>query len=125
LRTRRGDLTAHAPDGRRDERLLRASDGEDGGGSAVTSATEVVGRPRPEVIPRAATVSRARRRRIRRAAWNVVGLAVFVVLVFPVFWMVSTAFKPDAEINSFPPTWISGRPTLEHFRDAIAQPYFW
>jgi len=91
----------------------------------MTSATEVVGRPRPEVVPRAATVSRARRRRIRRAAWNLVGLAVFVVLVFPVFWMVSTAFKPDAEINSFPPTWISGRPTLEHFREAIAQPYFW
>jgi N,N'-diacetylchitobiose transport system permease protein len=54
-----------------------------------------------------------------------VGLVVFVVLVFPVFWMVSTAFKPDSEINSFPPTWVSTEPTLQHFRDAIARPYFW
>ena len=45
-------------------------------------------------------ISRQRRRRLRRIAWNVVGLAVFVVLVFPVFWMISTAFKPDTEINA-------------------------
>ena len=39
-------------------------------------------------------------RRVRRRGWDVVGLALFVVLVFPVFWMISTAFKPDDEINS-------------------------
>ena len=39
--------------------------------------------------------------------------------------MISTAFKPDAEINTFTPTWFSTHPTLEHFRDAIARPYFW
>lgn len=75
--------------------------------------------------PRAATLRRQRRRRLRRIAWNVVGLAVFVVVVFPVFWMVSTAFKPDDEINSFTPTWFSTSPTLDHFRDAIARPFFW
>ena len=53
------------------------------------------------------------------------GLLVFVVLVFPVFWMFSTAFKPDDEINSLTPTWFSLDPTLDHFRDAIARPYFW
>jgi N,N'-diacetylchitobiose transport system permease protein len=50
---------------------------------------------------------------------------VFVVVVFPVFWMVSTAFKPDDEINAFTPTWFSTAPTLDHFRDAIDRPYFW
>ena len=70
------------------------------GEAPMTSATEAVAQPRPEVAPRAATIRRQRRRRLRRAAWNVVGLAVFVVLVFPVFWMISTAFKPDTEINS-------------------------
>ena len=75
--------------------------------------------------PRSASIRRARRRRLRRAAWNVVGLAVVVVLVFPVFWMISTALKPDTDINSFPPTFLSGEPTLQHFRDAIARPYFW
>ena len=50
---------------------------------------------------------------------------MFAVLVFPVFWMISTAFKPDTEINAFTPTWFSAHPTLQHFRDAIARPYFW
>ena len=74
---------------------------------------------RPEVV------RRARWKRIRRQGWNVLGLLVFAVLVFPVFWMISTAFKPDDEINSLTPTWFSPHPTLDHFRDAIARPYFW
>ena len=69
--------------------------------------------------PRPALVRRARRRRIRRAAWNLVGLGVLVVMIFPVFWMVSTAFKPDAEIDTLTPTWFSTSPTLQHFRDAM------
>jgi N,N'-diacetylchitobiose transport system permease protein len=64
-------------------------------------------------------------RAARRWGWNVVGLLLFVVMVFPVFWMVSTAFKPDDEVNSLSPTWISTHPTLQHFRDAIAKPFFW
>jgi N,N'-diacetylchitobiose transport system permease protein len=92
----------------------------------VTSATEAAAvRARPVVAPRTATIRRQRRRRLKKIAWNLVGLAVFVVLVFPVFWMISTAFKPTDEINSFSPTWFSAHPTLQHFRDAIARPYFW
>jgi N,N'-diacetylchitobiose transport system permease protein len=68
---------------------------------------------------------RERRRRRQQWAWNVVGLAVFVVAVFPVFWMISTAFKPDDEIFSVTPTWFSTDPTLQHFRDAIDRPHFW
>ena len=55
-------------------------------------------------------------RRARQAGWNAVGLVVFAVMVFPVFWMISTAFKPDEQINSLTPTWFSGHPTLRHFR---------
>ncbi len=68
---------------------------------------------------------RGNARRARQAGWNAVGLAVFVVMVFPVFWMISTAFKPDEQINSLTPTWFSLHPTLQHFRDAINRPYFW
>jgi N,N'-diacetylchitobiose transport system permease protein len=39
--------------------------------------------------------------------------------------MISTAFKPDDEIVSLTPTWVSLHPTLAHFRDAINRPYFW
>ena len=57
--------------------------------------------------------------------WNVVGILFFIVMVFPVFWMVSTAFKSDAQINGINPTWFPSHPTLRHFRDALAKPFFW
>jgi N,N'-diacetylchitobiose transport system permease protein len=62
---------------------------------------------------------------LRRTGWNVVGCLVFVVMIFPVFWMISTAFKPDDQVNSLTPTFFSASPTLQHFRDAIARPFFW
>jgi N,N'-diacetylchitobiose transport system permease protein len=64
-------------------------------------------------------------RRLRQAAWNLVGLAVLAVIAFPVYWMVSTAFKPDDQIVSLTPTWFSLEPTLQHFRDAMSRPFFW
>ena len=59
------------------------------------------------------------------SCWNALGLALFVVMVFPVFWMISTAFKPDDQINSLTPTWFSAAPDAAHFRDAIHKPFFW
>jgi N,N'-diacetylchitobiose transport system permease protein len=64
-------------------------------------------------------------RRGTRAGWNAVAVVLFVLMVFPVFWMISTAFKPDDQIVSQNPTWFSGSPTLSHFRDAIDKPFFW
>ncbi|HET8741999.1 MAG TPA: carbohydrate ABC transporter permease [Gaiella sp.] len=63
--------------------------------------------------------------RVRRGGWNVLAIGLFVVMVFPVFWMISTAFKPDDEVNSATPTWFSLSPTLQHFRDAMNRPFFW
>ena len=62
---------------------------------------------------------------MRRAGWNAVAVALFAVMVFPVFWMISTAFKPDDQINSFEPTWFPGSPTIRHFTEAIHRPFFW
>ena len=68
----------------------------------------------------------ARGRRNRRQwAWNAVGIVVFVVMVFPVYWMIATAFKPDDEIIGLTPTWFPVHPTLSHFRDAMDRPFFW
>ena len=86
----------------------------------------VTASPRAAASP--ASRRRARRRRVRRAAWNAVGLAVVVLMVFPVYWMVSTAFKPDDEINGAAPTWLPTSPTLDHFRNAMdptLHPGFW
>ena len=68
---------------------------------------------------------RTRGSRWSRTGWNAVGIAVSLVLVFPVYWMVSTAFKPDDGIIALKPQWVPLHPTLKHFRDAMKEPYFW
>jgi N,N'-diacetylchitobiose transport system permease protein len=73
----------------------------------------------------AAAQPRRGRRRLRWAAVNVVGVLVFAVMVFPVYWMVSTAFKRGEDIVSFTPKWFPIPATLENFSDAIHRPYFW
>jgi N,N'-diacetylchitobiose transport system permease protein len=60
-----------------------------------------------------------------RLGWNAIGLVLFGVLVFPVFWMVSTSLKNNDQINSFNPVWFPGHPILSHFRDAMNRPNFW
>jgi N,N'-diacetylchitobiose transport system permease protein len=66
-----------------------------------------------------------RRRRFRKAGWNLVGLVVLVVMVFPIYWMVATAFKPGHDILSYTPNWFPTHPTLSNFKDAINQEFFW
>ncbi len=65
------------------------------------------------------------RRRTGRLGWNVVGIVLFVLMVFPVFWMVSTSFKANHQIYGFNPTWFPRHPTLHHFQAAIHRQYFW
>lgn len=55
---------------------------------------------------------------------RLLALIVFAVSVFPVYWMVLTAFKPTREIQSATPTfWPSF--TLEHFVTAVSAAGFW
>jgi N,N'-diacetylchitobiose transport system permease protein len=66
-----------------------------------------------------------RRSRARRIALNATGLLVFAVMIFPVYWMVSTAFKPGRDIFADTPVWFPYHPTLSNFGDAIHRPHFW
>jgi N,N'-diacetylchitobiose transport system permease protein len=68
---------------------------------------------------------RSRRKRLARVGWNTIGLAVTVLMLFPVYWMISTAFKPADEANALTPTWFPESPTLDNFRSAMARPFFW
>ena len=65
------------------------------------------------------------RRRRTRFVWDAIGLALFVVISFPVYWMIASAFKPQDELNGLTPTWVPLHPTLSHFRDAMNRPFFW
>jgi N,N'-diacetylchitobiose transport system permease protein len=87
----------------------------------MSSVTQIAPTPVAPVVPRKI----GRRRRVYKLGWNLLGLLVFAVMVFPVYWMVATAFKPGQQILSYTPQWIPTSPTLANFRDAINQPFFW
>ena len=87
----------------------------------MTSGTQIAPTPVAPIVPRKI----GRRRRVHKLGWNLLGLLVLAVMVFPVYWMVATAFKPGQQILSYTPQWIPRPPTLSNFRDAINQPFFW
>ncbi|MBM3483001.1 MAG: carbohydrate ABC transporter permease [Alphaproteobacteria bacterium] len=48
--------------------------------------------------------------------YNGIGLTLALIFaLFPVFWMVSTSFKPSNEWVKQPPVWISGNATVENY----------
>jgi N,N'-diacetylchitobiose transport system permease protein len=65
------------------------------------------------------------RKRARRWGVDALGLLVFAVMIFPVYWMISTAFKPGSEIFANTPVWFPTHATLANFSDAIHRPHFW
>lgn len=79
----------------------------------------------PAQIPTTVVTRPRSRKRLRKAGWNGLGLLVLFVMVFPVYWMVSTAFKPGRDILSYTPHWFPTRPVLTNFTDAIHQQFFW
>jgi N,N'-diacetylchitobiose transport system permease protein len=51
-----------------------------------------------------------------RVGFNLVGLGVFVVMLFPVYWMVSSSFIPRSEITGPDPNWAPLAGTLDNYR---------
>jgi N,N'-diacetylchitobiose transport system permease protein len=62
---------------------------------------------------------------LSKVGWNALGLAVFAVMIFPVYWMVSTAFKTGPDIFAYSPKWLPIPATLANFGDAIHRQFFW
>jgi len=60
-------------------------------------------------------------RRVCRAIHAVTVVVLSILLLFPVFWMISTSFKPTMEIFAAPPHWIPKHPTLEGYRAILGQ----
>jgi N,N'-diacetylchitobiose transport system permease protein len=65
------------------------------------------------------------RRFAQRTFFDSVAALILVVMLFPIYWMVSTALKPGKEILSLTPVWFPSHATFDNFRDAMSQPFFW
>ena len=62
---------------------------------------------------------RSRRRRVLTFLRYGIVLVELVFFLFPIFWIVGTAFKLPAEFLHRPPIWIPRDPTLSHFRSVM------
>jgi N,N'-diacetylchitobiose transport system permease protein len=58
-------------------------------------------------------------KRFRKVPLNAAAIAVAVVTLFPIFWMVSTAFKPATEIYSLTPRPLPSHPTWANFANVL------
>ena len=65
------------------------------------------------------------RRKRQRLVANTLGLVFLAVMIFPVYWMVATAFKPGRDILRIDPKFVPSPFTISNFEEAIRRPYFW
>ncbi len=45
------------------------------------------------------------RQQVTQVFYDAIGVAVAVVMLFPIYWMVATAFKPGRDILTLVPKW--------------------
>jgi sn-glycerol 3-phosphate transport system permease protein len=64
------------------------------------------------------SVSRRNRMRIGRGIGYAALILVVVVIGAPIFWMITASVKSNADIYTFPPTWIPTDPEWSNFTDA-------
>jgi N,N'-diacetylchitobiose transport system permease protein len=66
-----------------------------------------------------------RTRLSHKISLNLLALGVFAFSVFPVYWMVLTAFKPTKEIQAETPSFLPTHVTFTHFSTAVNADGFW
>ncbi|MGX6606401.1 carbohydrate ABC transporter permease [Micromonosporaceae bacterium Da 78-11] len=55
---------------------------------------------------------------------NLVGIVFSIVMIFPVYWVLNTSFKPADEVLRFDPSFVPEHPTLDNFISAFKAPLF-
>ncbi|MFJ5719400.1 carbohydrate ABC transporter permease [Streptomyces sp. NPDC093149] len=63
-------------------------------------------------------------RKKSRLGYNIAGLVAFVLMAFPVYWLVVSSLRPNAEIRSYDQTLWPSSITFDNFSRAIKQPNF-
>ncbi len=61
----------------------------------------------------------AGRSRTATVIFNVIGIVFALIMFFPIYWMINTAFKQPDEILTFTPHFWPHHPTLSNFTSAI------
>jgi N,N'-diacetylchitobiose transport system permease protein len=89
---------------------------------ATTTGTAPVRRPRKAAADDGSlTVGRSRAGTILA---NTVGIVFGIVMLFPVYWVINTAFKPADEVLALTPSFWPKNPTFDNFLSAFKAEFF-
>jgi N,N'-diacetylchitobiose transport system permease protein len=55
---------------------------------------------------------------------NLAGIVFSIIMLFPVYWVINTSFKPGPEVLQFTPSFLPEHPTLDNFISAFKAPLF-
>ena len=72
----------------------------------------------------APTRRRGDRRRYATWAWNALAMVLAVVIGFPIYWMLITAFKRSSDITTLTPQFWPAHPSLRGFSEVLRDPIF-
>jgi N,N'-diacetylchitobiose transport system permease protein len=89
----------------------------------VATAPQTAARKRRRPSPES-DVPTVGRSRTGTVVANAVGVLFAIVMFFPVYWIINTAFKPAPEILQFDPTFFPHTFTLDNFKSAFNAPFF-
>ncbi|MFD7288002.1 carbohydrate ABC transporter permease [Streptomyces sp. NPDC059863] len=93
----------------------------------MSASTATTGARRPDTErdtgPGGRQVLRQDRKK-NRLVYNIAGLAVFVLMAFPVYWLIISALRPNHEIRSYDQTLWPSSISWDNFQRAIDQPNF-
>jgi N,N'-diacetylchitobiose transport system permease protein len=62
--------------------------------------------------------------RFSKAIANTIGIIVALVMLFPIYWAVSTSFKRGIDMTKVTPQWVPIPGTLQHYFDAWHKAFF-
>jgi N,N'-diacetylchitobiose transport system permease protein len=65
------------------------------------------------------------RRRGRNVVPNLLGITVFVIAAFPVYWMVLTSFRRGVDVQKATPQFLPAPGTLANYRKVFRRDFFW
>lgn len=55
---------------------------------------------------------------------NLAGIVFAIIMIFPVYWVINTAFKPGTEVLESTPSFFPKHPTLDNFISSFKAPLF-
>jgi multiple sugar transport system permease protein len=59
-------------------------------------------------------------KRAATAATHAALIILSLVFVLPLYWLISTSLKTDAQIHAWPPAWVPDPPTLDNYAKGLA-----